>query len=167
MTEWRSIPWNLEYEVSSEGFVRRQVPGRGTHVGRELTQRLSTNGYLTVMIKKDGRAKPVKVHQIVADAFIRVRVTGDVVNHLDGCKTNNSLSNLEITTREGNAAHAVANGLIRSGINHGMAKLSDAQVVSIRQDFNSGLSGSEVAFKYGINRNYAYQIKRGEERKSA
>lgn len=167
MTEWRRVPWNIDYEVSDSGAVRRATAAKSTFVGRVLTQRLSTTGYPTVIISKDGKAKPVKVHQIVADAFIRIRVPGDVVNHLDGSKQNNSLSNLEITTRAENTAHAVAHGLIRRGVRHGMAKLTDKQVLEIRNDFISGLSGAEVAIKYGINRNYAYQIKRGEERKLA
>lgn len=165
--EWRPVIDCPNYEVSDDGRVRRATPGKGTYIGRELQQRLTTTGYPTVMFGTTGNARPRKVHQLVADAFIHVRVKGDVVNHLDGDKTNNRVGNLEITTREGNLRHAMENGLIRTGIRHGMAKLTDEQVREIRSAFQSGEQGASIALRYGITRNYAYQIKYGVERASA
>jgi hypothetical protein len=156
MTEWKTVPWCTNYEVSDDGRIRRG--------DRELKQRLSTTGYPTVMFGHTGQARPRKVHRLVMEAFSRPAVEGDVVNHLDGDKTNNHRSNLEYTTRAGNIAHAMEHGLIRSGIDHGMAKLTAAQVVEIRARFAAGERGQSIADAFGINRNYAYQIKRNEER---
>lgn len=169
MTEvWRPAVGYPDYEVSDIGRVRRATPGRGTFPGRVLGQRLSTTGYPTVMVVcPDGKARPRKVHQLVADAFVRVRAAGEVVNHLDGSKTNNAAHNLEVTDRAGNLAHAMRHGLIRTGFRHGMAKLSDEQVRAIRAAFSQGVPGAEVADRFGISRSYAYHIKQGLERKSA
>lgn len=167
MSEWQGVVGYEDYEVSDDGRVRRATPGRGTHVGREMGIRLTTTGYPSVMIGVPGNYRPRKIHQLVADAFIRPRVEGDVVNHLDGDKTNNHRANLEITTRAGNVAHAVAHGLIRQGIRRGMAKLTDEQIHEIRRDFVAGTSGQALADRYGISCSYVYNVAAGRERASA
>lgn len=40
--------------------------------------------------------KPRRIHELVADAFIREKADNEVIHHLDGDKTNNDLSNLVI-----------------------------------------------------------------------
>lgn len=59
-------------------------------------------GYLRTNIK----GKTVKVHIVVAENFIRPRKTKEVINHLDGDRTNNNVENLEVTTQSLNLKHA-------------------------------------------------------------
>lgn len=61
-------------------------------------------GYLRTNIN----GKTVKVHIVVAETFIRPRKPGEVVNHLNPeCdRTNNNVSQLEITTQSNNLKHA-------------------------------------------------------------
>ena len=59
-------------------------------------------GYLRTNIK----GKTTKVHIVVAETFIRPRKPKEVINHLDGDRTNNNVENLEITTQSNNLKHA-------------------------------------------------------------
>lgn len=163
---WRVVPSMPVYMVSNWGRVKRLAgTGRGITKDRVLTPQIGTTGYLMVMVSpKPRKPRFVRVHRLVASAFIRELTDRDVVNHLDGNKLNPRADNLEITTREGNAAHAAVTGLIRSGEAHGMAKLTEADVQDMRLRFAAGETGAAIAARYGISRNYAYQIKREEVR---
>ena len=70
-------------------------------------------GYYVVNPSIDGRNVLMYVHRIVADAFLGERPAGVEVNHIDGDKLNNAVSNLEYVTHERNMAHARGMGLIK------------------------------------------------------
>lgn len=106
---WKPIPnYNLKYEVSSFGRVKslkRKVnsgllnSGYRTVKERILSQCGKPNHYLKVSLS----GKSFSVHQLVAMAFLNHKPCGFklVVDHIDGNKTNNNVSNLRIvTTRE-------------------------------------------------------------------
>ena len=68
--------------------------------------KLSTDGqgYLRAHINN----KMVKPHIVVAETFIRKRdrAKGEVINHLDGCRENCNVENLEVTTQSLNVKHS-------------------------------------------------------------
>ena len=74
--------------------------------------RRTATGYIHVRLRKDGVATLFKVHVLVAKAFLgydqkqydRHDVSTLVVDHLDGVKDNNRLSNLEVVTQAENIA---------------------------------------------------------------
>jgi hypothetical protein len=80
---------------------------------KERFLKLSTNsdGYCHVKLYKDGISKTYKVHRLVVEAFIEKDDTREYVNHIDGDKLNNKLSNLERCTPSENVQHAFDNGL--------------------------------------------------------
>jgi hypothetical protein len=96
---WRPIPWSKEGdEVSSLGRVRTQKRG--------VLNLTETNGYLSF--------DAVSVHRIVVEAFPELCPRQDgqnVVNHKNGNKLNNAVSNLEWKTIAGNVEHALNTGL--------------------------------------------------------
>lgn len=81
---------------------------KGSIIGRE------NNSYLSIGYKKEGKVKHFKVHILIATAFIPNPENKKCVNHLDGNKRNNAVSNLEWATHSENAIHAVAAGLKRT-----------------------------------------------------
>ena len=97
---WKDIPgYEGLYQVSDCGQVK-SFPRKGAKE-RILKPRLTQNGYHYVNLCKNGNRKTCKVHRLVALAFL----DGDhslTVNHIDECKTNNHVSNLEYLTREDN-----------------------------------------------------------------
>jgi len=113
--EWRTIPNYNNYEVSNMGRVRsltREISQLG-HMqiykrimkGKILKPRKQNGGYLVVWLSKDGTSHAVTVHRLVASCFLS-KCEGCDINHKDGDKTNNCLSNLEYVSRSENIKHS-------------------------------------------------------------
>lgn len=80
--------------------------------GRLLKQAINSHGYPVVTIKYlDGRQKTFTVHTLVANAFLTKGNDKTQVNHKDGNKENNNVSNLEWCTASENIKHAFETGL--------------------------------------------------------
>ena len=132
MEEWRDIEgYEGYYQVSNHGNVRsldRTTLGRDgvkyPHKGVVFKPTTNKNGYKYVVLKKDGGFKGYTVHGLVARAFVEKANGKTEVNHKDGDKTNNRVSNLEWVTHSENEKHAVKTGLLN------MAK---AQMISAEQ----------------------------------
>lgn len=111
---------------------------------RELTTRINNRGYLAVEV----RNKTHMVHRLVARAFIPKPIGKDFVNHLDGNKLNNHVSNLEWVTIAENNHHARVNGLHVQAIGHKINYLSadtKAKALANLKD-KSKLSDEEVRY---------------------
>ena len=93
------------YLVSDEGFVI------GVKSKKKLRVSPTYNGYHRVKLYRNAQGKTMMVHRIVASAFIPNPENKDQVNHKDGNKANNALTNLEWVTQEENQKHAYLNGL--------------------------------------------------------
>jgi len=107
---WKKTLVDKHYEVSSYGRVRsceRIVRcGAGVRTVREriLTPFIAkTTGYLQVNLSK---RKRYNIHRLVASVFVEKESGCDVVNHLNGEKTDNRACNIEWTTHSGNHKHA-------------------------------------------------------------
>lgn len=108
MEIWKAIPGTKGFiEVSTEGNVRSWL--RGTP--RDLKTQMDTKGYHRLSVVIDGEKHTYKLHREVAKAFISNPSNLPQVNHIDGNKNNNCVSNLEWVTNIENAHHAIANGL--------------------------------------------------------
>lgn len=118
METWRDVSgYEGAYEVSDLGNVRsvtRWVPyGRYkgmTYKGRPLKLTQIKNGYLTIKFAFAGRTRTTYVHETVLKAFEGPRPHTEArgeIRHLDGVKTNNTLSNLKYGTINENAADRV------------------------------------------------------------
>ena len=96
---WKAIAgYEGLYEVSDMGRVKSL---NYNHTGKEKILKLKKShcGYLNVNICKDGHAKSVRIHRLVATAFISNPHNLETINHKDEDKTNNSVENLEWCTR--------------------------------------------------------------------
>lgn len=102
---WKDIDRFTNYQVSDQGRVRNKITNQVLKPGRGGV------GYLTVALYKDKKSYSKNVHQLVSDAFIGKGTKGMTVNHKDGNKLNNNLSNLELVTRRANNVHAYETGL--------------------------------------------------------
>ncbi len=71
------------------------------------------NGYAKVIIKVNGVCNNKSVHRLVAEAFIPNPENKPQVNHIDGNKSNNHVSNLEWCNQSENNKHAFRNGLMK------------------------------------------------------
>jgi hypothetical protein len=73
------------------------------------------NGYLQICTYVGGKLKNVKCHKSVAETFIPNPEHKRCVNHKDGVKTNNNVTNLEWVTHKENSQHAYRIGLFKPG----------------------------------------------------
>lgn len=64
-------------------------------------------GYPAVTLSNDHTKKTFPVHRLVALTFIENKDNLPVVNHKDGDRQNNKITNLEWTSLSGNAIHAI------------------------------------------------------------
>lgn len=122
------------------------------------------NKYLQVTLSKPSKIKTFRVHRIAADHFIPNPNNYLEVNHIDGNKNNNTISNLEWVTRCQNMSHARNSGLIDiSGENNPMVKLTNIQVKQILNllEFHTQL---EVAKMFNISQTHVSQLFRGIRR---
>lgn len=107
MKEWRKVKDNPNYSISNEGEVRRD----DTNHIKEL--RLNRYGYKVVDLYENSKRKTERVHRLVANAFISNPDDKPEINHKDGNKENNHVSNLEWTTKRENIDHAMEHGLLK------------------------------------------------------
>lgn len=99
--EWKIIPDFPIYSISNMGrIVNRQT-------NRLKKPTLNANGYYYVSLHNKGKEKKIQVHQLVYYTFREKLEEPYVVNHIDGIRTNNCLTNLEKVTRTENNLHAV------------------------------------------------------------
>lgn len=103
---WKKLKGhNGKYEISSFGRLKSYARNRKS--GRFLKCSPDVNGYPRVTfynILKNTK-KTVKLHKLVLDNFTDTYKKGLVVNHKDGNKSNNKLSNLEYVTTRENVSH--------------------------------------------------------------
>ena len=79
---------------------------------------VGANGYYHVDIQEFGKARKVALHRLLALQYLPNPENKRTVNHIDGNKLNNSLSNLEWATDQENCQHAHDTGLQPDQKNH-------------------------------------------------
>lgn len=107
MEQWRKVVSNPNYSVSDHGQVRRDDTN---HI---KTPNKDRYGYEKVDLYQYSERSTKKIHRLVAEAFIPNPDDKPEINHKDGNKENNHVSNLEWTTKRENIDHAMEHGLLK------------------------------------------------------
>jgi hypothetical protein len=115
MENWKDVKgYEGLYQVSNLGRIKSL--SHINYLGRLrqkciLGNRLSDRGYHTAVLYNNGKPKSFRVHRLVANAFIDNSNNKPHVNHIDGVKSNNLVTNLEWVTISENQKHAFKTGL--------------------------------------------------------
>lgn len=152
--------FNQKYTITDEGEVFS--PYRG---GRIISPQEIAKGYLRVGLMTSSGRKFFMVHRLVLEAFNPIQGSLSMqVNHKDGNKHNNKLSNLEWCDGFYNIKHAWETGLRKwhGGEEIGGHKLTEEEVLDIIHLLKEGqMSGAEIGRKYNVSRYCISDIKRG------
>lgn len=81
---------------------------------RQLSGKVDRYGYKTVCLSLDCGIKHVTIHRVVAICYLDNPSNLPTVNHKDGNKLNNRVTNLEWATVQQNTQHAYDNGLAKA-----------------------------------------------------
>jgi hypothetical protein len=139
MENWKNIKgYEGLYQVSDLGNIKR-VAGYQAKNERILTPVNNGNNYWSVNLSKNGKKVRFYVHRIVADNFIFNTENKEEVNHIDGNRANNKLSNLEWVTRSENHKHRY-DVLGQRGVNYGKTGVNNWN--------------SKRVFKFDMNGNF-------------
>lgn len=150
------------YQISDNGRVKsigrikkfsKYNPNVTLHEKIMVTH-LDSGGYPYISLLKDGVRKRHRIHKLVASHFIDNYQSGIDVNHIDGVKTNNNISNLENISRSGNIKHAYSMGLRKRGI-----KLSQNDVYAIKHKIH-GVPQRLIADAFNIFQTTVSDIRR-------
>ena len=113
MEIFKQILGSENYFISNFGRVKT-INWRNTKREAVLKPATDKKGYLRVALSIGGKLITYKVHRLVAIYFLENPENKPQVNHIDGIKSNNVLSNLEWSTNSENQLHAVKLGLVKS-----------------------------------------------------
>lgn len=156
MEVWKAVKgYEGLYEVSNFGQVR------GLKRGRTLSPRANCRtGYLEVNLRRSGTQKTVRVHRLVAEAFLPNPFGLLEVNHKDEDKNNNSVDNLEWCDRHYNTSYGNRNKVLCEHLRKRCAKISpkDVEKIKLLRDNKSVL---EIAHMFGISDSQVYRILKG------
>ena len=158
---YQNIPgYEGKYAATTKGEIislkRWRVPQN-----RRLKPWKDKKGYLCVGLQSpENQQRTWKIHRLIAMTFIEDFDTSLQVNHKDGIKINNHLTNLEMVSPLENILHAVKHGLIK---NHGedgeSAKISNYQAEEIRKIYRTGyVSQRQLAEEYEVDQSTIWAI---------
>lgn len=99
------------YDISDTGLVKSLRRNKILRPGKTV------KGYQFVLLSVNGIKRNCLIHRLVAETYLPMVGENFEVNHIDGNKENNSVTNLEWCTRAQNLKHAVVMGLRYSQCN--------------------------------------------------
>lgn len=144
--QWLPVPeFEQYYAVSNYGRIY------SIRYGKLIKPGVNQTGYHHINMRVMYSNNSKRVHRLVALAFIPNPENKPIVNHLDGNKLNNHISNLEWATAKENMEHASETGLL-DGKNRGRV-LTYADAVAIRARYVKGcrVNGTvAIARDYGV-----------------
>ena len=143
------------YKISNYGNVKR-LKGIQCKKERILKPINNKRDYMGVCLAKDGVISRKYIHRIVAEAFLENKHMKDEVNHIDGNRKNNKLTNLEWVTRSENHYHRYI-VLKQRGVNYGKTGASNWNSKKVNKYSKQGVfiksyaGVMEAARQTGIN----------------
>lgn len=163
MEIWKTIKGLEDYKVSNLGnVIGLEIKTNfgcsyKTYPKRVIKPWLDKKGYYYIDISNKGKKVRFLLHRLVALHFIENTENKPQINHKDGNKSNNAVSNLEWCTAKENLKHARDTGLNNiSGVNNYQTNLKKEDIYFIR---NSKLKQKELAKIFNVEQTTISAIK--------
>lgn len=152
------VPGFPDYCISNLGNIYSNNKNKCLNMKKlspmlQVRNKNTGDGYYYIGIRNNKNRTFFAIHRLVAMAFIPNPENKNVVNHINGIKTDNRVENLEWCTVRENHDHAMRTGLTLRGERHGRHILTEDQVLEIRKRFAQGkINKSRLAKEYNIPR---------------
>lgn len=137
---WKPISgYEGYYEINPVGKVRRKSRAKRIRkdkkqlIGKHLVTRINNFGYEEVRLSKGGRPSTKFIHKLLGQAFIPNEDNKLFINHKNGIKSDNRLSNLEWVTHSENMIHAYRTGLLKKVLKPVIDNCSNTEYKSARE----------------------------------
>lgn len=164
---WNPVIGYDGYEVSNLGRIKSlnrvivKSNGRNHSISERFLRfdkKINSAGYYNVCF---GRRGYKDVHRAVAESFLGPPPSSrHQVNHKNSNRLDNRVENLEWVTPKDNIAHAIKSGGFNNwykelskrsgGTKNPKCKLSEEQVIKIRQLYASGLYQHQIGELFGV-----------------
>lgn len=159
MEEWITIKGYKNYKISNLGRVKN------IRTGRVLKSFTGFHGYKHVNLSECGGRKQWRIHRLVMLTFTAQPIGKNSINHIDGDKTNNILSNLEWCTDKENSRHAVNTGLHKGkcGEENSHSLLKKTDVLRIKNLYETkNYTQQKIANEFDISQTHVSNIVSGK-----
>lgn len=156
-TKYSNIKGYPGYYISKRGILftsLKRVGVKGKGQGKRSVS-LKSNGYLQCTIFR----KRFYIHRLVYEAWVSNIPKGYDIDHINGIKTDNRVSNLRAVSRSENLKHNYELGFKGSNYIH---TFSDKEREFIMKDYKeNGFSIKKISLKYGYSRYFIHQVLKG------
>ena len=132
---------NSIYTINEKGIVIN------TKTNKQVKTQINQKGYVCLNLYINGKYKHYKIHRLLGLLFIPNPKNHPCLNHIDGDKLNNDLSNLEWCTLSYNTKHAYNTGLIKQKRKFSIEVEKEITFLYVSKSFNQ----YELAEKYNIS----------------
>lgn len=150
---YKEFPLNPLYLVYEDGRIFSVKLNR-------FLRGTNHQGYTRYGIFIEGKRKGTLGHRIVAITFLPNPENLAEVNHIDGNRANNNLSNLEWVSREGNQQHAFRTGLnSNKGSKNGRAEMDETTSRQMYLELLSGKTILAVSKEFGYSKSSLSKLK--------
>ena len=146
------LPFDTKYAISNFGNIIN------VKNGNKLKTRINIHGYVEVQLSTDGIKKNYRIHRLVGLMFLENDLNKPYINHKDGNKLNNCVSNLEWCSAKENDEHARTNNL----------KQQNKPIKAISIETNETMvfeSLSECARYFNTNKGTIHRVLSGKRNK--
>lgn len=153
---WKPIPDYEEiYQISNKGRVKKQKNGKTVY----LKKTLKRDNYFCVFLNNGKKVKQFQIHRLLMIVFRPIKNASEMtVNHKDGVKGNNELSNLEWCTNKENLLHARKIGLFKR--KNGISKLNEFEIILIKEALSKGVRQQTLADALAVTQAAISDVKR-------
>lgn len=161
LSNFKPIPGYEDYLINENGQVYSKKRNK------LLSPFYNRRGYLRVNLYRNKKRKFFSIHRLVAMTFLNNSNNLPQVNHIDGNKLNNNISNLEWCTNFQNNKHAWDNGL-KENTRESLVRHLDDNLKELFDDiFKNQLKQKDISKKYNLKSSYVSNIKNKRKLKTA
>lgn len=144
---------NTAYKITPSGLIYNSK-------SIERKSSIDKKGYHHITLSNNGKRTTYLVHRLIAEQYLPNPFNLPQVNHIDGNKSNNDVSNLEWVSGSTNILHSFSLKLSSyKGDKNGRAKLTEEDVIQIKQSLLQGAKNKDIANKFGVSKSVVCDIK--------